>query len=82
MTEGGAENIDEISGKCLGRPYPNCGGLPETRVIMAIEADSVRGMARASCSFEPGFFRAWATGSRCSKSPGMTTLISVGAKCA
>jgi hypothetical protein len=43
-TEGGAENIDEISGKYLGRPYPNFSGLPETRVIMTIEADSVRGM--------------------------------------
>jgi hypothetical protein len=42
-TEGGAENIDEISGKYRGRPYPNS-GLPETRVIMTIEADSVRGM--------------------------------------
>jgi PPOX class probable F420-dependent enzyme len=43
-TEGGAENIDEISGKYLGRPYPNFSGHPETRMIMTIEADSVRGM--------------------------------------
>ena len=43
-TDGGAENIDEISTKYLGRPYPNFGGRPETRMIMTIEADSVRGM--------------------------------------
>ena len=42
-TEGGAENINEISGKYLGRPYPNFSGRPETRMIMTIEADSVRG---------------------------------------
>ena len=43
-TEGGAQNIDEISGKYLGRPYPNFSGRPETRLIMTIEADSIRGM--------------------------------------
>ena len=43
-TEGGAENINEISGKYLGRPYPNFSGRPETRMIMTIEADSVHGM--------------------------------------
>jgi PPOX class probable F420-dependent enzyme len=43
-TEGGAQSIDEISGKYLGRPYPNFSGRPETRMIMTIEADSVRGM--------------------------------------
>lgn len=43
-TEGGAHNIDEISGKYLGRPYPNFSGRPETRMILTIEADSVRGM--------------------------------------
>jgi PPOX class probable F420-dependent enzyme len=43
-TEGGAENIDEISDKYLGRPYPNFSGHPETRMIVTIEADSVRGM--------------------------------------
>ena len=40
-TEGGAESIDEISQKYLGRPYPNFRGVPETRVIVTIEADSV-----------------------------------------
>jgi PPOX class probable F420-dependent enzyme len=43
-TEGGAQNIDEISAKYLGRPYPNLGGGPETRMVVTIEADSVRGM--------------------------------------
>jgi PPOX class probable F420-dependent enzyme len=43
-TEGGAENIDEISGKYLGRPYPGFSGRAETRMILTIEADSVRGM--------------------------------------
>jgi PPOX class probable F420-dependent enzyme len=41
-TEGGAESIDELSGKYLGRPYPRFSGRPETRMIMTIEADSVR----------------------------------------
>ena len=35
-TEGGAQSIDEISGKYLGRPYPNFSGRPETRMIMTI----------------------------------------------
>jgi general stress protein 26 len=43
-TEGGTQSIDEISGKYLGRPYPNFSGRPETRMIMTIEADSVGGM--------------------------------------
>lgn len=40
-TEGGAESIDDISHKYLGRPYPNFSGGPETRVIVTIEADSI-----------------------------------------
>ena len=43
-TEGGAQSIDEIFGKYLGRPYPNFSGRRETRMIMTIEADSVRAM--------------------------------------
>jgi PPOX class probable F420-dependent enzyme len=43
-TEGGRQSIDEISGKYLGRPYPDFGGGPETRMIITIEADSVRSM--------------------------------------
>lgn len=40
-TEGGAHSIDEITQKYLGRPYPNFRGVPETRVIVTIEADSI-----------------------------------------
>ena len=40
-TEGGAESIDEISQKYLGRPYPNFRGVPETRRIVTVEADSI-----------------------------------------
>jgi PPOX class probable F420-dependent enzyme len=40
-TEGGAQSIDEISQKYLGRPYPNFSGQPQTRVIITIQADSV-----------------------------------------
>jgi len=43
-TEGGAQSIDELSGKYLGRPYPNFSGQPETRLVVTIEADSVRGV--------------------------------------
>jgi PPOX class probable F420-dependent enzyme len=43
-TEGGAQSIDDLSGKYLGRPYPNFSGQPETRMIVTIEADSVRGV--------------------------------------
>ncbi len=41
-SDGGAESIDEISHKYLGVPYPNFSGKPETRLLMTIEADSVR----------------------------------------
>ena len=40
-TDGGAESIDEISQKYLGRPYPNFSGKPETRTLLTIAADSV-----------------------------------------
>jgi PPOX class probable F420-dependent enzyme len=43
-TEGGAQSIDELSRKYLGRPYPRFSGRPETRMILTIEADSVRGV--------------------------------------
>jgi PPOX class probable F420-dependent enzyme len=39
--DGGAESIDEISQKYLGRPYPNFRGVPETRLIVTIRADSI-----------------------------------------
>jgi hypothetical protein len=34
-------SIDEISHKYLGIPYPNFTGLPEVRVLVTIEADSI-----------------------------------------
>ncbi len=40
-TEGGAESINEISQKYLGMPYPNFRGVPETRLVVTIEADSI-----------------------------------------
>ena len=41
-TEGGRENIDELSHKYLGIPYPNFSGNPnETRLLVMIEADKV-----------------------------------------
>ena len=45
-TEGGAESIEEISQKYLGMPYPNFTGMPETRVLVTIEADRVTPPAR------------------------------------
>ncbi len=48
-TEGGGQNIDEISVKYLGRPYPNFSGRPETRMILTSERDSAA-WARASLS--------------------------------
>jgi PPOX class probable F420-dependent enzyme len=41
-SEGGKESIDELSHKYLGTPYPNFSGQPETRLVLTIEADSVR----------------------------------------
>ena len=40
-TEGGAESIDAISQKYLGRPYPNFRGVPETRVVVTIGAETI-----------------------------------------
>ena len=41
-SEGGHENIDEISHKYLGIPYPYFSGNPnETRLIVSIAADKV-----------------------------------------
>jgi PPOX class probable F420-dependent enzyme len=45
-TDGGAESIEEISQKYLGMPYPNFTGMPETRVLVTIEADMVTRPAR------------------------------------
>ena len=41
-TEGGRENIEELSQKYLGIPYPNFSGNPdETRLVVTIGADKV-----------------------------------------
>ena len=40
-TEGAAENIDEISQKYLGRPYPNFTGRPEQRRLLKIAVESI-----------------------------------------
>jgi PPOX class probable F420-dependent enzyme len=47
LTEtGGAEHIDQMSHKYLGRPYPSFGGSGQVRVIMTIEAEKVRAPRR------------------------------------
>jgi PPOX class probable F420-dependent enzyme len=40
-TEGGAEHIEELSQRYLGRPYPNFGGVAGQRRILRIAVDSV-----------------------------------------
>jgi len=45
-TDGAADSIDEISHKYLGRSYPSFRGVPETRLLMTITADSVLPPAR------------------------------------
>ncbi|MCD2196878.1 TIGR03618 family F420-dependent PPOX class oxidoreductase [Actinomycetospora endophytica] len=40
-TEGGAEHIEELSQRYLGRPYPNFGGRNGSRLILRIAVDSV-----------------------------------------
>jgi PPOX class probable F420-dependent enzyme len=41
-TEGGRENIEELSQKYLGMPYPNfSGNSDETRLLVTIAADKV-----------------------------------------
>ncbi len=39
--EGGRGSIDEISQKYLGIPYPTFRGVPETRLVVTIEADAI-----------------------------------------
>ncbi len=47
MTErGGADHIDQLSHKYLGRPYPSFGGAGQVRVIVTIEADKVQAPRR------------------------------------
>ena len=40
-TEGGAEHIEELSQKYLGRPYPQFGGPGGVRMILRIAVDSI-----------------------------------------
>ncbi|WP_305788296.1 PPOX class F420-dependent oxidoreductase [Symbioplanes lichenis] len=40
-TEGARENIDELSHKYLGRPYPGFGGGQEQRVLLTVKVDKV-----------------------------------------
>ena len=40
-TEGARENIDELSQKYIGRPYPGFGGGPQQRVILKVKIDKV-----------------------------------------
>lgn len=40
-TEGAAENIEELSRKYLGRPYPGFRGVPESRVLVTIAVEAI-----------------------------------------
>jgi PPOX class probable F420-dependent enzyme len=40
-TDGARENIDELSQKYIGRPYPGFGGNHEQRVILTVKVDKV-----------------------------------------
>jgi PPOX class probable F420-dependent enzyme len=40
-TEGGAEHIEKLSLRYLGRPYPWFGGRDQTRLILTIEANKI-----------------------------------------
>lgn len=40
---GGAEHIEQLAQRYLGRPYPWFGGRDQVRVILRIEADKIRG---------------------------------------
>jgi PPOX class probable F420-dependent enzyme len=42
--EGGAEHIDQLAHKYMGKPYPWFGGRDQVRVILTIEADKVTGI--------------------------------------
>ncbi|HEY1697261.1 MAG TPA: PPOX class F420-dependent oxidoreductase [Polyangiaceae bacterium] len=45
-TEGGAEHIDRLSQKYVGKPYAWYGGRDQVRVILTIEADTIHDMTR------------------------------------
>ena len=41
-TDGAAEHIDRVAQRYLGRPYPWFGGRDQVRLLLRIQADSVR----------------------------------------
>jgi PPOX class probable F420-dependent enzyme len=45
-TDGAQEQLDELSHKYLGRPYPEFGGAGQVRVLLTIEADRVIAQGR------------------------------------
>jgi PPOX class probable F420-dependent enzyme len=45
--EGGAEHIDKLAQRYLGRPYPWFGGRDQVRLIVTIEADRINSMGNA-----------------------------------
>jgi PPOX class probable F420-dependent enzyme len=45
-TEGGAEHIEALSQRYMGRAYPWFGGRDQVRVILTIVADKVHAMVR------------------------------------
>jgi PPOX class probable F420-dependent enzyme len=45
-TEGGAEHIDVLSRRYMGKPYPWFGGRDQVRVILTISADKIHDMLR------------------------------------
>ena len=40
-TDGARENIDELSQKYIGRPYPGFGRGPQQRVLLTVKVDKV-----------------------------------------
>jgi PPOX class probable F420-dependent enzyme len=43
-TEGGAEHIEKLAQRYLGKPYPWYGGRDQIRTILTIEADKISSM--------------------------------------
>lgn len=40
-TDGARQNIDELSQKYIGRPYPGFGGGPQQRVVLTVKVDKL-----------------------------------------
>lgn len=47
-SEGGAENIEALSQKYIGQPYPWFGGRDQVRVLLTIAADRIHSPGRRS----------------------------------